>query len=327
MEGGVDLAREKPLLGWGSGSFNAEYRSHETQLGARGDGGVAHDPDHGRRRAGHHRARGLRGAARRWRSCGCCSGARGVAGAGGDRRRLRRARAAHVALRGLPRGPGDVDAARARHRAGVPAEPRPRADDEDAAAALNGHRREPVVVARPVPRGGKPLRAAGRARRQRRSRSPSRCSSGRSRAPIRTTTPTTTWSGAGQLLDGLGADVHGLRRPDPASALRGARRRPRRGSSARARTACSCSCACSRTRSSCSAPTGSARRSSAAGAGALAALFVAASASFLLYAARGYVDAPFLALVVWAGVLRRPRVALRGHCSCWRACCALRRGC
>jgi hypothetical protein len=38
-------------------------------------------------------------------------------------------------------------------------------------------------------------------------------------------------------------------------------------------------------------------------AGLLAALFVAASASFLLYAARGYVDAPFLALVVWAGVL------------------------
>ena len=37
--------------------------------------------------------------------------------------------------------------------------------------------------------------------------------------------------------------------------------------------------------------------------GALAALFVAASASFLLYAARGYVDSPFLALVVWAGVL------------------------
>ncbi|HWK27793.1 MAG TPA: glycosyltransferase family 39 protein [Solirubrobacter sp.] len=36
--------------------------------------------------------------------------------------------------------------------------------------------------------------------------------------------------------------------------------------------------------------------------GALAALFVAASASFWLYAARGYVDAPFLALVVWAGV-------------------------
>ncbi|HYM56506.1 MAG TPA: glycosyltransferase family 39 protein [Solirubrobacteraceae bacterium] len=37
--------------------------------------------------------------------------------------------------------------------------------------------------------------------------------------------------------------------------------------------------------------------------GVLAALFVAASASFLLYAARAYVDAPFLALVVWAAVL------------------------
>ena len=50
--------------------------------------------------------------------------------------------------------------------------------------------------------------------------------------------------------------------------------------------------------------------------GALGALFVAASASFLLYAARGYVDAPFLALVVWAGVLeaegrgRRPLALL-----------------
>ena len=36
--------------------------------------------------------------------------------------------------------------------------------------------------------------------------------------------------------------------------------------------------------------------------GALGGLFVAASASFLLYAARGYVDAPFLALVIWASV-------------------------
>jgi len=36
--------------------------------------------------------------------------------------------------------------------------------------------------------------------------------------------------------------------------------------------------------------------------GLLGALFVASSASFLLYSARGYVDMPFLALVVWAGV-------------------------
>jgi len=48
--------------------------------------------------------------------------------------------------------------------------------------------------------------------------------------------------------------------------------------------------------------------------GLLAAAFVGVSASFLLYAARGYVDAPFLALVVWAGVLvaegRRRRAAM-----------------
>ena len=48
--------------------------------------------------------------------------------------------------------------------------------------------------------------------------------------------------------------------------------------------------------------------------GLLGALFVASSASFLLYAARGYVDMPFLALVVWAGVLaareRRGAMAL-----------------
>jgi hypothetical protein len=44
--------------------------------------------------------------------------------------------------------------------------------------------------------------------------------------------------------------------------------------------------------------------------GLLAALFVAASASFLLYAARGYVDAPFLALVVWAGVFEAQSRAL-----------------
>ena len=63
--------------------------------------------------------------------------------------------------------------------------------------------------------------------------------------------------------------------------------------------------------------------------GALAALFVAASASFLLYAARGYVDAPFLALVVWAGVLRAPRDRRGGRWPARRSrgCCAPRPGC
>jgi hypothetical protein len=52
--------------------------------------------------------------------------------------------------------------------------------------------------------------------------------------------------------------------------------------------------------------------------GLLAAAFVGASASFLLYAARGYVDSVFLALVVWAAAFeaatpsRPPRFALSG---------------
>jgi O-antigen ligase len=33
MRGGIDLAREKPLLGWGSGTFAAEYRAHERSSG------------------------------------------------------------------------------------------------------------------------------------------------------------------------------------------------------------------------------------------------------------------------------------------------------
>jgi hypothetical protein len=43
--------------------------------------------------------------------------------------------------------------------------------------------------------------------------------------------------------------------------------------------------------------------------GLLGALFVGASASFLLYAARGYVDSPFLALVIWAAVFEADRDA------------------
>lgn len=45
--------------------------------------------------------------------------------------------------------------------------------------------------------------------------------------------------------------------------------------------------------------------------GLLAAAFVGGSASYLLYAARGYVDSPFLALVVWAGVFEAARGAER----------------
>ncbi|MTD45408.1 hypothetical protein GKE82_14210 [Conexibacter sp. W3-3-2] len=87
--------------------------------------------------------------------------------------------------------------------------------------------------------------------------------------------------------------------------------------------------------------------------GAVAAALVGSSFAFLLFAARGYVDVPFLALVLWAAALeaRRPPAtpghpAVNGHspplrgpemdspgrvfrCCCWSspACCAPRRGC
>ena len=57
MRGGLALARDRPLAGWGSGSFQVEYRRHEDASEPRGDGGLAHDPDHDRRRAGRVRPR------------------------------------------------------------------------------------------------------------------------------------------------------------------------------------------------------------------------------------------------------------------------------
>lgn len=47
--------------------------------------------------------------------------------------------------------------------------------------------------------------------------------------------------------------------------------------------------------------------------GAVAALLVGSSFAFLLFAARGYVDVPFLALVVWAAVLEAQRPAGDGR--------------
>ncbi len=127
------------------GASTTEYRRAEDASGPRGDVRLAHDPDHRRRRAGRARARAyvalLVLAFRR-----LLRGARGDAGAGGDRGRVRRARAAHVALRRLPRGPGDVDAARARlgaRGAGARARAKPR---RTSPSALNGHRKEPDAV-------------------------------------------------------------------------------------------------------------------------------------------------------------------------------------
>ena len=74
-------------------------------------------------------------------------------------------------------------------------------------------------------------------------------------------------------------------------------------------TACSCSSARSRSSRSCGGRTAWARRCSAAGRALLGALFVGSSFAFLLYAARAYVDVPFLAIVLWAAAVeaRSPR--------------------
>ena len=208
-----------------------------------------------------------------------------------------------------------MDAARARHgaggaravRAARPTRTR-RRRSTGTAASRSSWRARLAVTGEPL---RQPLRAAGRARGRGARAGASPCSSGRSRAPIPTTTPTTTWSGAASC------STASRRRSRPTP------RRPSTRSTSRsapcwalvfgesADRALVLVCLLSHARS-CSAPTGSARRCSGAGAARWRALFVAASASFLLYAARGYVDAPFLALVVWAGVLRgRGRAAVR----------------
>ena len=104
MRGGLELARDKPVAGWGSGSFRDEYRAHEHASGREATSASHTIP------ITVAAEQGLIGLAaylallvlafRR-----LLSGAWRRAGAGGDRRRLRRARAPHVAVRRLPRGP------------------------------------------------------------------------------------------------------------------------------------------------------------------------------------------------------------------------------
>jgi O-antigen ligase len=149
MEGGLALAREKPLLGYGSGSFNAEYRRHE------------HSSGHEATSASHTipitvaAEQGVLGLAvyvallllafRRLLGGARSVPARAAIAAGfaalvlhtwlyaafledpvtWTLLALGSALAAPIAARAL--------------------------DEEDAAASLNGHRKEPVVVARTVP--------------------------------------------------------------------------------------------------------------------------------------------------------------------------------
>ena len=64
VAGGGRLFAEKPLGGFGSGSFRREYRRARERVGRARDVRLAHDPDHRRRRAGRDRPRRVPRAAR-----------------------------------------------------------------------------------------------------------------------------------------------------------------------------------------------------------------------------------------------------------------------
>ena len=123
---GSTWPRDRPLWGFGAGSFAERYRVREHVRSVAGGRDLAHDPAHRGRRAGGDRAGRLPGAAcsRCWRCCStaCASGCgarrpesppwRRAARGGG----VLRARAAHAGVRGVPRGPPDVGAAGHRRR-------------------------------------------------------------------------------------------------------------------------------------------------------------------------------------------------------------------
>ena len=260
------------------------------------------------------------------RSCGCCaaraaSPVRAAIAAG-----LRRARAAHLALRRVPRGPGDLDAARARHRArrsrrgAPPSRTRTRRRRSTAtAASRSSWRARPrdgdSRFARPVERAALALAVARRG---------ARLGDHAHLSQLRLLLPPGVGAAAARRPR---ADVQAYAAPTqhPLYVALGAVLGLVFGESADRALVLVCLL------SHALLVFGTYRLGAAVfgrWSGALAALFVAASASFLLYAARGYVDSPFLALVVWAGVLEaeRPRSPL-GAARRSRACCGPRRGC
>ena len=149
MEGGIDLAREKPLLGWGSGSFNAEYRSHERSSGREATAASHTIP------ITVAAEQGIIGLAA-YVALLALAFVRLLKGARGSP--VRAAIAAgffalvlHTWLyAAFLEDPVTWTLLALGTALAFPPEP-VREDDVDAAAALNGHRREPVVVARPVP--------------------------------------------------------------------------------------------------------------------------------------------------------------------------------
>ncbi len=148
MEGGIDLAREKPLLGWGSGSFNAAYRSHERSSGREATAASHTIP------ITVAAEQGILGLAA-YAALLVLAFSRLLRGARGSPVRATIA-AGFAALvlhtwlyAAFLEDPVTWSLLAVGTALALPARPRTE-QDEDAAAALNGHRREAVVVARPV---------------------------------------------------------------------------------------------------------------------------------------------------------------------------------
>jgi O-antigen ligase len=115
---GLDLFAARPLQGYGSGSFSCEYLRRTTpayRCGAAGPLGARDD----RRRARGARVDRLRPPVGGRRADARARRPAQRAGARGGARRLRGPRRAHVGLRGLPRGPDRLGAARGRRELGA----------------------------------------------------------------------------------------------------------------------------------------------------------------------------------------------------------------
>src|SRR4051794_1067636 len=241
MDGGLKLARAKPLLGWGAGSFQDEYRRHEHASGREATSASHTIPitvaaEQGILGLAAYVALLALAFARLLR------GARGApvraAIAGGFF-----ALVLHTWLyAAFLEDPVTWTLLALGSALAVPVLARDE-EEEDAAASLNGHRKEPVVVAPPgsggVSRGGasarparphwparsrEPFPAGCRARglRARTGRRGARVGHHPHVSQLRLLLPPRLGPRSHPRHDAV---VRGLRRPHPASALRGARRR------------------------------------------------------------------------------------------------------
>ena len=305
VAGGVRLFSEKPVGGFGSGSFRREYRRSENASAERATNASHTIPVTVAAEQGVDRPRGVprarRGralaAVRGDRPCGRLTTARGRGG-----RRVRGAARAHAPVRRVPGGSADVGAARARDRPGG------RGGDPA------GGRRSPSRAVR-----------RDRARRRRRRSSPPRSCGGCSSRAIRTTTPTTTSSGGASCSTGSSRPSRRTRRRRSIrSTSRYAALVGLAGEDAdRLLVLTTLLCLVALVWGTWRLGARALRLWPAL----LATLFVGSSFAFLLYAVRAYVDVPFLALVVWAAVreVERHGAAPRA-CSCSPGCCGPRAG-